>query len=53
MAYHLFLNCTGHVLGSETPVTAPLEQRAQAHQAALKTALQQVWGARQARPTRL
>lgn len=39
MAYHLFLNCTTHVLGSETPVHFPLEQRATAHNVALRTAL--------------
>ena len=39
MAYHLFLNCTGHILGSETPVRFPLEQRAAAHCAALRSAL--------------
>jgi murein peptide amidase A len=52
MAYHLFLNCTGHVLGSETPVTVPLEQRARAHQVGLKTALQQVLGSREEGRTR-
>ena len=41
MAYHLFLNCTGHVLGSETLVTVSLQRRARAHQVALKTALRQ------------
>ena len=39
MAYHLFRHCTNHVLGSETPVTVPLQQRARAHVAALRTAL--------------
>ena len=39
MAYHLFLNSTAHVLGSETPVHFPLEQRAAAHNVALCTAL--------------
>ena len=39
MAYHLFLNCTGHILGSETPVRFPLERRATAHCVALRTAL--------------
>jgi hypothetical protein len=39
MAFHVFLNCTDHVLGSETPVHFPLEQRAAAHHAALRTAL--------------
>jgi murein peptide amidase A len=44
MAYHLFLNCTGHILGSETPVQFPLEQRAAAHQMALRTALRIIAG---------
>jgi hypothetical protein len=44
MAYHLFLNCTGHILGSETPVRFPLEQRAMAHRVALRTALQAIAG---------
>ena len=39
MAYHLFLNCTDHLLGSETPVTVALDQRALAHTTALKAAL--------------
>jgi hypothetical protein len=39
MAFHLFLNCTGHVLGSETAVHVPLEQRAKAHNVALRTVL--------------
>jgi hypothetical protein len=39
MAYHLFLNSTDHILGSETPVTVPLEQRTAAHTTALKAAL--------------
>ena len=39
MAFHVFLNCTAHVLGSETPVRFPLEQRAAAHNVALRTAL--------------
>jgi len=39
MAFHVFLNCTGHVLGSETPVQFPLEQRAAAHNTALRAAL--------------
>ena len=39
MAYHLFLNGTDHVLGSETPVHLPLSQRAAAHNTALRTAL--------------
>ena len=42
MAYHLFLNCTGHILGSETPVRFPLEQRATAHRVALRTALRAI-----------
>jgi hypothetical protein len=44
MAYHLFLNCTGHILGSETPVHFPLEQRATAHRVALRTALHAIAG---------
>jgi len=44
MAYHLFLNCTGHILGSETPVSLPLERRATAHHVALRTALQAIAG---------
>ena len=44
MAYHLFLNCTGHILGSETPVHFPLEQRATAHHMALRTAVQAIVG---------
>jgi protein MpaA len=39
MAYHLFLNGTAHILGSETPVQLPLQQRATAHNVALRTAL--------------
>jgi protein MpaA len=39
MAYHLFLNCTDHILGSETPVRFPLQRRAVAHNLALRTAL--------------
>jgi hypothetical protein len=39
MAYHLFLNGTAHILGSETPVQLPLRQRATAHNVALRTAL--------------
>ena len=39
MAYHLFLHCTNHILGSETPVHFPLERRAAAHNVALRTAL--------------
>lgn len=46
MAYHLFLNCTAHILGSETPVHFPLEQRATAHCVALRTALRAVVGRR-------
>lgn len=42
MAFHLFLHCTGHVLGSETAVRVPLEQRAQAHNVALQTSLESV-----------
>jgi hypothetical protein len=39
MAYHLFLNGCRHILGSETPVHLPLQQRARAHNVALRTAL--------------
>ena len=39
MAFHLYLHCTDHILGSETPVLASLAQRATAHETALKTAL--------------
>jgi protein MpaA len=39
MAFHLYQHCTDHILGSETPVRAPLSQRAAAHGAALKAAL--------------
>ena len=39
MAYHLFLNCTDHILGSETPVRFSLDLRAAAHNLALRTAL--------------
>jgi hypothetical protein len=39
MAYHVFLHCTDHILGSETPVHFPLERRAKAHTVALRTAL--------------
>jgi hypothetical protein len=46
MAYHLFLNSTDHILGSETPVHFPLEQRARAHTVALQTALQALVGRR-------
>ena len=42
MAFHLFLNCTGHVLGSETAVDVPLGRRAAAHDVALATALDTV-----------
>jgi murein peptide amidase A len=44
MAYHLFLNCTGHILGSETPIDFPLEQRATVHCIALRTALRSIVG---------
>jgi len=44
MAIHLFLNHTGHILGSETPVTVPLQQRADAHMTALRTALREELG---------
>ena len=46
MAFHVFLNCTDHVLGSETPVRFPLEQRAAAHNVALRTALRALAGRR-------
>jgi hypothetical protein len=49
MAYHLFLNHTGHVLGSETPVTVPMKQRAQAHSVALMTALHEILGCKRLR----
>jgi murein peptide amidase A len=39
MAYHVFLHCSDHILGSETPVHFPLERRAKAHTVALRTAL--------------
>jgi protein MpaA len=39
MAFHLYLHCTDHVLGSETPVDVLLEQRERAHITALRTAL--------------
>jgi protein MpaA len=39
MAFHLYLHCTDHILGSETPVRSPLAQRAAAHRTALKVAL--------------
>jgi murein peptide amidase A len=39
MAYHLLRHCTDHILGSETPVTVPVEQRARAHVVALRAAL--------------
>jgi murein peptide amidase A len=39
MAYHLLRHCTDHILGSETPVSVPVDQRARAHVAALRTAL--------------
>lgn len=47
MAYHVFLNCTRHIMGSETPVHFPLEQRARAHNTALRTALRILTGRRQ------
>jgi murein peptide amidase A len=46
MAYHLFFNCTGHVLGSETPVRFPMEKRAMAHCTALRTAFRVIVGGR-------
>jgi hypothetical protein len=39
MAYHLFLNGSEHIVGSETPVQLPLPKRARAHNVALRTAL--------------
>ena len=39
MAYHLFLNGSEHIVGSETPVHLPLQKRARAHNVALRTAL--------------
>jgi len=39
MAFHLFQHCTDHLLGSETPVNAPLVRRASAHAVALRAAL--------------
>jgi protein MpaA len=39
MAYHVFLHCSDHILGSETPVHFPLERRAKAHTVALRAAL--------------
>jgi murein peptide amidase A len=42
MAYHLFLTSCTHILGSETPVHFPLQQRARAHNVALRTALSAV-----------
>jgi hypothetical protein len=46
MAFHIFLNCTDHVLGSETPVRFPVEQRAATHVVALRTALRILVGTR-------
>ena len=39
MAYHLFLNGSEHIVGSETPVQLPLPKRARAHNVALRTAV--------------
>jgi hypothetical protein len=39
MAFHLYLNCTDHILGCESALTVPLETRARAHNAALAAAL--------------
>ncbi|MCG3150683.1 MAG: hypothetical protein PCFJNLEI_04174 [Verrucomicrobiae bacterium] len=39
MAFHLFRHCTDHILGSESALTVPLAQRAQAHVTALEFAL--------------
>jgi protein MpaA len=44
MAYHVFLQGTGHILGSETPVRFPLQQRARAHIVVLRTALRALAG---------
>jgi len=44
MAYHVFLNCTRHIMGSETPVHFPVAQRARAHDTALLTALRALVG---------
>jgi hypothetical protein len=44
MAYHLFLNYTDHILGSETPIHFPLERRAEAHGVALRTTLRAIVG---------
>jgi hypothetical protein len=46
MAYHVFLHCTDHILGSETPVHFPIERRAKAHTVALRTALAALVGGR-------
>jgi protein MpaA len=46
MAYYLFMHCTDHVLGSETPVHPPLPLRATAHNAALRAALAALLGNR-------
>ncbi len=40
MAYYLYANGAGHILGSETPVSLPLEQRVQAHLAAMNVVMQ-------------
>ncbi|MCS7049705.1 MAG: M14 family metallocarboxypeptidase [Verrucomicrobiae bacterium] len=46
MAYHLFAHHTDHVLGSETPVGAPLDRRVAAHLAALEVVIAAVSGDR-------
>lgn len=40
MEFHLMQHHTHHTFCSETPVSFPMEQRVQAHHAALKTALE-------------
>ncbi len=40
MAYYLFEHHTGHCLGSETPVDAPMERRVRAHLVTLQAALE-------------
>lgn len=42
MAYYLFAHHTDHVLGSETPVNAPLPRRVAAHLAALEAVVRQL-----------
>jgi protein MpaA len=40
MAFHLYDNGAGHILGSETPVRLPFEQRVQAHLTAMEVLMQ-------------